>query len=1146
MKRLHLVRLGLTYYWRTNVAVVGGVAAAVTVLAGALLVGDSVRGSLRDLVIERLGRTDLVVVSSEFFRAGLADDLRADPSFPVDFHDICPIIAVPGLATDQASGRRASRVQVYGVDDRFWRFHAVSSGFRETAASSREVLLSEALARDVGAAAGSTLLLRVQRPSEIPLESLHGRKDALGRTVRLAVRAVLSAADLGEFSLQPQQGEVRAAFVPLARLQQDLDLPGQVNTLLVSVRAAASRGPESPARQPNLQSQLENLIRRHASLEDVGLRLRALDAPHVISVESAGTLIDARREEATLQAGLDLGLRPTPVLTYLVNTLRAGDRSIPYSLVTAVDLALVAPDLRSEEAALPPIVLNEWAARDLGATVGDRITLDYFVWEDPGTLDTRSSPFRLARIVPLHGAAADRDFAPVYPGITESENLRDWDPPFPIDLSRIRSTDEDYWRRYRTTPKAFIPEASGRVIWRSRYGSLTSIRFAPPRDASLDAAREQLALRLRSALDPLAAGLSVGDVRQEGLSASRGATDFGEYFTYFSFFLVVSAIMLAALFFKLGVEQRSREVGLLRAVGFTTRAVRRLFAGEAIVVSLLGSLIGLLGALAYGGLMMTGLRTWWVDAVGTTALTLHVSAMSLIAGAAGGVAAALVCLWWTLGALARVSERSLLAGQLEGEALARQPANQPIARPFQGRVQRESERRALLGALGFLLLGLLLLAGGTTGWLGRAGAFFGAGASLLTCCLFAMSFWLQRSSPAPLGGHGWWSVSRLGFRNASYRPTRSVLSIAVMASATFIVISVDAFRPHEGVGASGPRSGTGGYALLVHTVLPIAHDPNSREGRDLLGLSGLSGVTTEPFRLLPGDDASCLNLYAPKQPRILAVRHDFVAQGRFAFQSSLGESDAELSNPWLLLERNQPNAAIPVIADAKSMTYVLHKGLGDEMVVNHRGQEVRLRLVAALADSIFQSELLMSEANFLKLFPERQGYQFLLVDAPADRQAEAAAAIEDRLSDFGADAMPTAERLAAFHTVENTYISTFQTLGGLGLLLGTVGLAAVLLRNALERRRELALLAAVGYSRNRLVLIVIAESALLLACGLATGVICALVAIAPATAERGGNLPTGAGAWLLLFLVFGTGLVSSIVATRAAIHARLLDALRAE
>ena len=58
----------------------------------------------------------------------------------------------------------------------------------------------------------------------------------------------------------------------------------------------------------------------------------------------------------------------------------------------------------------------------------------------------------------------------------------------------------------------------------------------------------------------------------EGLDASGGATDFGEYFTYFSFFLVVSALMLAALFFKLGVEQRAREVGLLRAVGFSTPA----------------------------------------------------------------------------------------------------------------------------------------------------------------------------------------------------------------------------------------------------------------------------------------------------------------------------------------------------------------------------------------------------------------------------------------------------------------------------------------------------------------------------------------------------------------------------------------------
>ena len=63
-------------------------------------------------------------------------------------------------------------------------------------------------------------------------------------------------------------------------------------------------------------------------------------------------------------------------------------------------------------------------------------------------------------------------------------------------------------------------------------------------------------------------------MRSRGLAASRGATDFGEYFVYFSFFLVVSALLLAALFFKLGIEQRVREVGLLRAVGFGPPDVR--------------------------------------------------------------------------------------------------------------------------------------------------------------------------------------------------------------------------------------------------------------------------------------------------------------------------------------------------------------------------------------------------------------------------------------------------------------------------------------------------------------------------------------------------------------------------------------------
>jgi ABC-type antimicrobial peptide transport system permease subunit len=208
-----------------------------------------------------------------------------------------------------------------------------------------------------------------------------------------------------------------------------------------------------------------------------------------------------------------------------------------------------------------------------------------------------------------------------------------------------------------------------------------------------------------------------------------------------------------------------------------------------------------------------------------------------------------------------------------------------------------------------------------------------------------------------------------------------------------------------------------------------------------------------------------------------------------------------------------------------------------------------LRIVAALRDSIFQRELLMSQANFLRLFPEQQGYQFMLVESPPAQAAEVAARIEDALGDFGADATGTAERLAEFHRVENTYLSTFQTLGGLGLLLGTVGLATVLLRNVLERRRELALLGAVGYRRRHFLLMVLAENALLLVAGLTAGAVCAALAIAPAIAERGGRMPLSS--WssigtLLVFAVFATGLLSSVIATRAAIRGPLLQSLRSE
>ena len=1124
MTRRQFLLRSLGHYWRTHVAVVAGVAVAVAVLAGALVVGDSVRGTLRELALSRLGATARVVLSGGFFREGLAGELSRAPGLEAAGRRVTPLVVREGLVTAQASGARVGRVQVYGVDDRFWAFHQVPG---VSGPDDRSAFISEALAAETGLEPGAALLVRVERPSDVPLESLHANRDDVGRTLRLTVGAVLSPGQLGDFSLGATQGTVRAVFVPLDRLQETLEIEQRVNALLVS-DAVASRD-TTGGLEP-----VAAALRRHATLADLGVRVRPLEGREAFAVESDAGVLDSRVAEAAIRTAESAGLSAQPAFTYLVNTIRSETREIPYSLVTGIELAGIGAAADGPAGSLPagtdslPIVLNDWAARDLAADVGTPITLEFFVWEEPGRLETHSAAFRVVGVVPTR--SLDRDFAPRYRGITDSATLATWDPPFPIDLRRVRPADEEYWETYRTTPKAYIPLETAQELWRSRYGALTSVRVATP-DAGPDRVAAIFAEQLQQALDPLALGMAVTDVRGAALTASRGATNFGEYFIYFSFFLVVSALSLAALFFRLGIEQRAQEIGLLRAVGFAPSEVRRLLLAEAVVVAIAGAVVGVVGAVGYGWLLVTALGTHWFDAVRTTAITLHVSPISLVGGALAAVAAALVSTWWTLRGLGRISERRLLLDRsLSG----------PMGRPMGG-----SHRRPLVGFGLATAAGLLLIAAGLAGLLAEAGAFFGAGSALLIAGLFGCAYLYRRPPSRVLHGRGWVALAWLGLRNAADRPGRSLTAIAVIGSAAFILISVDAFRRDAEVSTTLPP-GVGGYRLMAESVLPIVHDPGSEAGREALNLSGLEDTIFEPVRLRPGDDASCLNLYQPQNPRILGVRDTFIARGGFAFRDSLAATASERANPWRLLERTEPDAAVPVIADANSLAYVLHRAVGDELVIETGGDPIRLRIVAALADSLFQSELIMAEEAFVRVFGQQAGYRVLLIDTPAANAAATTEAVEDALTDFGMDVSSTAARLAEYHQVENTYLSTFQTLGGLGLLLGTLGLAAVVLRNVLERRRELALLRAVGYEPRDFLLMLLSETGSLLFAGLVVGASGAALAMVPAVLDRGGRFPISAAVLLLLSVVGAAGVTATWLAARGATSGALLQSLKSE
>jgi ABC-type lipoprotein release transport system permease subunit len=1088
-----LTRSSLRYYAGTNVLVVLGVAVAVAVLSGALLVGESVRDSLRQLALGRLGRTDIVVSSPTFFRTALAGDMTARSSVRT-----APLIVAGGAVVHDESRRSAGRVAVYGVNDLFSQFHGVPATGTEGAPafprlSGRDALLSEALARELGAAVGDGITLRIAKPTDIPLSTLQGRRDVTGQRIRLNVVRILDRASLGEFSLAPSQGPVLALFVPLDRLQRDLNLGDRVNTVLLSV-------------DDDYDDVVSQVVMPAMQLDDLGLRLRQGHDGHTIVETRAGLLTDPLADGIRAVAG-DNGLRSEPVLAYVANAIRVGDREVPYSAVAAKGTG------RGE------IRLNRWAADDLHAKVGDRVSLDYFLWSDENGLTNATAEFTLAGILPMSGDGADPTLTPDYPGISDAADITSWDPPFPVDLGKVRKQDEAYWDQYRAAPKAIISLEDGQRLWGSRYGNLSSIRLSG--EASINA----------QAFDPIATGFSARNVRAEALAASQGTTDFGEYFLYFSFFLVVSALLLAYLFFAVGLEQRTTEVGVLASIGFSAAAIRALFIREGAILAAIGAAIGTVAAVGYSALILYGLRTWWIGAVNTTDLALHVAPQWLAAGAAGAAMVGLAALWLGIRAMSRRSARALL----KGDAAAITPRARAVTR---------------LAAIVLFIAGLALLAAASSGAIDPTAGFFGAGGAWLVAALCGASILLRRRRATSLLSHGLAGVSALGIRHTSVRPARSVLSLALIAFASFVLVSVGAFKKDVAAETNDPRSGTGGYSLIAESVAPLMHDPNTAGGRDGLALAAddavVSSTTITRFRLRPGDEASCLTLYRPSNPRIIAPEPRFYDQPRFSFASSLASTPAEHENPWRLLERTFDDGAIPAVADQTTLMYSLHLGVGDDFTFTPDGHEpVRLRIVGALADSVLQSELIIGEDAFVRLFPRQEGYRVWMIQSAPGQEAAVTTHLEDRLSDYGMDLIDTHQRWASYHQVENTYLATFQALGSLGLLLGTIGLGAVLARNVLERRREIGLLRAVGFSPRDVRNMVMAEGVALVAGGLLIGAGCAIVAIAPALRDRAQSLPLE-NLLGLVAAVLATGIIASLLAIRLTTQWSVTSAIKSE
>lgn len=1112
-----LVFRSLTFHAKSHLGVILGAAVGAAVLIGALIVGDSVRGSLRDMALARLGKIDHAMVTNDrLFREQLATDMNSDSVTAV------PVLMLPGIAINSDSEIRADRVQVVGVDERFWRL--ADQAPEHVNLEEDQIILNATLGERLGAKVGDSVVVRVPKVSSLSRDAPMAPQDDDSTGMRFEVVEIIGKEQLGRFSLQANQIPPYNAFIPLARMQERVNADKRANLLLAA-------GPIST-----------NAVKEHWRLTDIDIQVNeltnaaGLPSRDTIEIRSPRIFLDPPIVTAVTNAFTNSAL----IQTYFVNSLSVGVSTAVYSMVTAAGPPFVPADMRDDE-----IIVTKWLASELNGNPGAKVKLAYNVVGHGRKLEEHSKEFTVKKVIQIKDLYADKELMPDFPGMTDAESCRDWDTGFDIDNDKLSTNDQDYWERYKGTPKAYVTLNAGQQMWTNRFGDFTAIRI--PRGGGKSFIENAAAVvvpnlkpltagdveqKLLSQIDPALLGYVFQPIRQQALKASSSGQDFGGLFIGFSFFLITAALILVSMLFQFSVEQRATEIGTLLAIGLKPKQVRGLLLGEGVGLAVIGSLIGLAGGIYYAQAMLHALSTIWREAVGTTELAYHAGPTALVGGFVGAVFVAAFSLWLALRKHAHQPARELLAGdELSGDTGA----------------------QAMVGPARNLWIGVLSFGSALalTGWAFKAdaavapGAFFGAGALLLIAALCFTGVFLSRLERA--GTTNAPTLNTLGIRNITRRRKRSMATAIMLACGCFLVLSIGVFRLDENLNATERDSGTGGFLFMGDASVAIRPDLNTESGLEAMGMDAedLTDVSFVQMRLRAGDDASCLNLNRAQRPRILGVNPNALSS-RKAFKFASVAKDLDGSDPWQLLRTPTDDGTIPAIGDNASLMWALGTGVGKVLEYpdpDERGRPIRFRFVGGLANSVLQGSLLIDEDVFAERFPSASGYQSFLIDAPAEKADEISKTLTKGLRDNGLELTRSTKRLAQLNAVQNTYLGTFQILGGLGLLLGSAGLGVVVLRNVLERRGELAVMLALGFKSGSLKKMVITEHVALLCLGLLSGIGAAVLAVIPALQSPASDLPYDR---LILTLVgvLLSGIVFTWLASLWALRGKIIDSLR--
>ncbi len=1098
MTFLKFIFRSLSFFRKQQLSMLAGTILSTAVLTGALIIGDSVKHSLRELVDFRLGETRFALVSGDrFVRAKLAKSFSEN----LDVKSAALLI-VPGIGINPETNSRINSIQVLGIDFSFWQF----SKNKATELTDDEAIISESTAQKLNLEVGQEILLRIENVSIIPLNAPFASQEQPSVSVRLKIKAIARKEEMGRFSLKSNQAAPYNVFVSQTLLAEKLKLEGLANTIILSNNA-----------QENLKLEQINIALKESwNLKDASLEIKKLADAGKYELLSNRIFI----EDKISQTIDNLKVEKEPVLTYLVNSIRLGNKNTPYSFVSALENDIVPNNLNDNE-----IVINSWLADDLSAKIGDSIQLDYFIIGTLRNLKEVSAKFKVKSIIPIQNNEILRSLMPSFPGLSNAGHCKDWKTDVPIDLDNIRDKDEEYWNIYKGTPKAYISIHSGQKLWKNQFGNLSAIRF----DSKI-ISPAKLEQEILSNIEPQDFNLTFQSVYEQGIAATVNAVDFGELFLSLSFFVIVAAVLLTILIHGLNIESRSIETGLLEGIGFTQKLILKIRIFESLIIILFGGILGALLGILYNYALLAGLNSVWNEVVRTNMISVYIHPKTLLIGSISGIIVSIIPVIW----ITRKKLKQTISILIKNSSV------EPVKS-----LSKRSSMAKWIFIIGLILTFALLAYSLFTSVDDNSALFLTSGAIFLMAGIAFVSLYLdkQHTSKYNLAG-----INSLAIKNTVLNKSRSLATIGLLSLGVFIIFITGANRKTFYGEDNLNQSGTGGYLFWAETSLPILYNLNAADGQKKLGVENndiFKNLKFSQFHSLSGDDASCLNLNQVQKPRILGVNaSEFNERKSFSFASLLDGVDKE--NPWLALNQLKYNQLIPAVADLTVLTWSLKKSVGDTIVyLNEEGKEIKLLIIGGLNNSIFQGNLLISDSLLVQNFPSISGSKVMLIDAPTASKAKIEDYLNNNLVDYGIEISQATIRLAEFNSVTNTYLAVFMALGGLGVLIGTIGLGIVILRNMLERKPEFALLQAIGFNNQQIFTLVLKENLFLLFSGIVIGSLAAIIGILPSILSPLFEIP-GTFVFVLLLAVIVSGLAWIYFPARNILKWNIIRALQAE